>query len=187
MMQKVYEKTEDALTLHGLGFLQLQLQSGKRLHVWHPELPRRKCFQHSQIHDHRFSFVSEVLVGTQINQLWIVKKDRARPSHIGYLHEGPRTKFGNRPWLPDLHVEVEAGNRQVIQAGADYYMPAYIYHSTTPGGDGRVATLMAKRGEGDRGAHSLCAVGVEPDADFDRKQWSLDRLWQIVRDVLPLK
>ena len=31
----------DKITLHGLGFVQVQLEGSQRLHVWHPELPRR--------------------------------------------------------------------------------------------------------------------------------------------------
>ena len=44
------------ITLHGLGFVQVQLEGNQRLHVWHPELPRQACFTHSAIHDQRFNF-----------------------------------------------------------------------------------------------------------------------------------
>jgi len=57
----------DKITLHGLGFVQIQLEGKQRMHVWHPELPRRACFEHSAIHNHRFDFDSLVIVGTQIN------------------------------------------------------------------------------------------------------------------------
>ncbi|WLD70334.1 MULTISPECIES: hypothetical protein [Pseudomonas] len=33
----------DKITLHGLDFVQVQLEGGQRLHVWHPELPRCAC------------------------------------------------------------------------------------------------------------------------------------------------
>jgi len=56
----------DKITLHGLGFVQVQLEGGQRLHVWHPELPRRACFKYSAIHDHRFNFTSRVIIGKQI-------------------------------------------------------------------------------------------------------------------------
>jgi hypothetical protein len=51
-------------------------------------------------------------------------------------------------------------------------------------GDGIVATLMTKTRSFDKGAHSLCEIGVEPDVDFDRKQWLEDTLWNIVKIAL---
>lgn len=188
-MDAKYDETKEVITLHGLGFLQVKLQGGQRLHVWHPDLPRRKCFEHSSIHDHRFGFVSRVLIGTQLSDIYRVAmvenlQTSREPTHIGYLHEGPRTEFGNRPWIPDIKLRVEKYSRDHVPAGNEYRMEPYVYHSTTPGGDGRVATIMRKTVEYGKGAHSLCAVGVTPEIDFDRKQWSEDRLWNIVLDVL---
>lgn len=183
-----FKKTAEAVTLHGLGFLQIQLQANQRLHVWHPDLPRRKCFHHSSIHDHRFAFTSLVLVGTQVNTEYYCtepnESNKLPPSHVIYLHEGDRTKFGNRPWIPDGERFFQPQSPKAITAGKTYEMYAYVYHSTTPGGNGKVATLMTKTFEDTKGAHSACAIGITPDVDFDRKQWSEDRLWEIVRDVL---
>ena len=71
-----------------------------------------------------------------------------------------------------------------LAAGSDYNTLAYHFHHTEPGGDGRVATIMKKRGEYPAGAHSTCIYGVQPDTDFDRYQWSPVRLWEIVADVM---
>ncbi len=183
-----FETTKERITLHGLGFLQVPLggDDNRRLHVWHPELPRRRCFEHSNIHDHRFGFISAVLIGEQINTVYrmLLPTDEKPATHIPYLHEGPRTSFGNRPWLRQPGVLMTEHRHEVTRAGGAYTMQPYEFHSTTPGGDGRVATIMTKTEAGTRGARSLCRVGVTPDADFDRKQWSDDRLWSIVRDVL---
>lgn len=193
-----YDETEETITLHGLGFLQVKLQGKQRLHVWHPDLPRRRCFEVSNVHDHRFGFTSRVLVGTQINRVYahkVVGTFDGRPmanaeatsdpaTHISYLHEGERTKYGNRPWLPDQLLSLVQTYEETVKAGNTYEMRPYVYHSTHPGGDGRVATIMQKMFEGHKGAHSLVAVGHDPDVDFDRKQWSQERLWSIVLDVL---
>ncbi|MBG0838990.1 hypothetical protein [Ectopseudomonas toyotomiensis] len=178
----------DKITLHGLGFVQVQLPASQRLHVWHPELPRRHCFEHSAIHNHRFGFQSRVLVGQQINinfsDFWPGSVAFEEPTHDLYLHEGPRTPRGGRPWTPDGQVRMVETSRDTIAAGGCYTMRAYEFHRTEPGGDGRVATIMTKLWEGQRGAHSSCAIGVEPDGDFDRYQWSPAQLWEIVSDVL---
>jgi hypothetical protein len=173
----------DKITLHGLGFVQVQLQGNQRLHVWHPELPRRACFEHSAIHDHRFSFTSRVIVGMLFNhEFELVCHDAGE--FLLYLHEGSRTAGGGRPWTPDGRVDLVHVGTIGIPVGNDYNTQAYAYHRTEPGGDGRVATIMAKRGEYPAGAHSTCRVGIEPDTDFDRFQWSPARLWEVVSDVL---
>lgn len=176
----------DKITLHGLGFVQVQLPADQRLHVWHPELPRRHCFEHSAIHNHRFSFVSQVLVGQQINIRYLASKPTAgeAATHQLYLHEGPRTERGGRPWVPDTQVIMQRLVLSAIPPGQLYRMDAYDFHRTEPGADGKVATLMTKTWEGKRGAHSSCALGIDPDGDFDRYQWSPAQLWEIVSDVL---
>lgn len=173
----------DKITLHGLGFVQVQLPGNQRIHVWHPELPRRKCFEHSAVHNHRFGFMSMVLVGEQIN---IPATTNAEPEgeHMLYLHEGARTACGGRPWVPDGRVKLVEQASHSIPAGQSYLMQAYDYHRTESGGNGQVATLMTKLTEGKVGAHSSCLVGIEPDAEFDRFQWSPSRLWEVVSTVL---
>ncbi|SDG87177.1 hypothetical protein SAMN05216588_101257 [Pseudomonas flavescens] len=173
----------DKITLHGLGFVQVQLPADQRLHVWHPELPRRHCFEHSAIHDHRFNFASRVLVGEQVNIRYAIDLAEAG-EYMLYLHEGARTSCGGRPWVPDGRAHLTEIDREAISAGETYFCQAYRYHRTEPGGDGRVATVMTKRGEGQSGAHSSCLIGIEPDVNFDRYQWSPAQLWEIVSEVL---
>lgn len=173
----------DKITLHGLGFVQVQLQGDQRLHVWHPELPRRSCFEHSAIHDHRFSFISRVLVGEQINHRYTPREDD-NGEFVLYLHEGKRQAGGGRPWTPDGRAHMDLQGVDLIYAGGQYMTPGYDYHRTEPGGDGRVATVMKKLCEGQAGAHSTCRYGVQPDTDFDRYQWPAARLWEVVREVL---
>ncbi|WP_372438212.1 hypothetical protein ACCM60_14040 [Pseudomonas chlororaphis subsp. aureofaciens] len=173
----------DKITLHGLGFVQVQLEGNQRLHVWHPELPRRACFEHSAIHNHRFDFVSRVLVGTQCNIEYRVEPD-PDGTYMLYLHEGARTACGGRPWTPDGRVYMSDDSRESIPAGETYMQLAYDFHRTEPRGDGKVATIMQKIGEYPRGAHSSCLIGIQPDDQFDRYQWSPAQLWEIVADVL---
>lgn len=178
----------DKITLHGLGFVQVQLQGNQRLHVWHPELPRRTCFEHSAIHNHRFDFESLILVGEQINieyaDLPSASACFKQETHELYLHEGARTARGGRPWVPNGRVEMLQTHKQVIAAGSKYRMRAYEFHRTEPGSDGKVATIMKKGWEGTVGAKSSCVIGIEPDGDFDRFQWSPAKLWEVVADVM---
>lgn len=173
------------ISLHGLGFIQVQLQGNQRLHVWHPELPRRKCFENSAIHNHRFNFTSRVLIGQQINiKVRPVNAVEGAATHLLYLHEGARTANGGRPWTPNAPVAMDEYTSETIEAGQEYFMPAYHFHRTEPGGDGKVATIMTKLAEGKRGAMSSCRIGIEPDTDFDRFQLSPALLWSYVLEVL---
>ncbi|MBU1282848.1 MAG: hypothetical protein KJ989_15415 [Gammaproteobacteria bacterium] len=184
-MTTAHDPMKEVITLHGLGFIQVQLQANQRLHVWHPALPRRRCFEHSAIHNHRFNFTSRVLIGQQINiKFKAIDADEDTATHLLYLHEGPRTANGGRPWTPNAPVAMFEHNRNVIDAGTEYDMWAYDFHRTEPGGDGRVATLMTKTGEGKHGAMSSCRIGIEPDTDFDRFQLPPAELWGFVVDVL---
>lgn len=184
-MSTVHDPMRETISLHGLGFIQVQLEGGQRLHVWHPDLPRRRCFEHSAIHNHRFSFESHVLVGQQVNINYQVRNaPEGIATHRLYLHEGPRTARGGRPWQPNAPVIMSETERSTIQAGCIYRMYAYDFHRTEPGGDGRVATLMIKTGEGKAGAMSSCAISEAPDTDFDRFQLKPNQLWCYVLDVL---
>ena len=188
------KETEPTISLHGLGFVQVKLGAKQRLHVWHPDLPRRRCFEHSQVHDHRFSFESHVLVGSMENTKYealLVPETRLirfagdEATHMSYRHEGPRTRFGNRPWTPAGERRVRADHHETLKAGDVYYMSAFHFHSTRALGDGKVVTLMRKLTEDDRrGATSLCSLGVEPDVDFDRLQAPPALLWGFVVDAL---
>ena len=177
------DKMKNRITLHGLGFIQVQLEADQRLHVWHPELPRRTCFEHSSIHNHRFSFVSQVLIGSQRN-IEYADEWKDDGEFVLYLHEGLRTQNGGRPWVPTRRTDMIIVDDVIIPAGSAYRQEAYKYHRTEPQGNGKVATLMRKTYEGMNGAHSTCRFGVEPDSDFNRFQWSEQQLWEIVQDVL---
>lgn len=192
-----FKETEAAICLHGLGFIQVKLGGDQRLHVWHPDLPRRTCAVYSNIHNHRFGFASTVLRGMQINTNYgVFDADglggcRAGecdggvvPTHIAYLHDGERLPTGNRPWLPRGRMWVGQVSEERVEAGQTYHMLPKVFHSTTPGGDGRVATIMTKTFVGEVAATSLCEVGVTPDVDFDRNQWAASLLWEVVREVL---
>lgn len=187
-MSTVHDPMKAPISLHGLGFIQVQLQGGQRLHVWHPDLPRRSCFEFSAIHNHRFDFTSTVLVGTQINIDYGDIPEGAyhnvTPTHVLYLHEGARSANGGRPWTPNGKAHMSELERTEINAGSSYQMKAYRFHRTEPGGDGKVATIMTKGQEGPKGAQSSCLIGIEPDTDFDRFQLSPAQLWAYAIDVL---
>jgi hypothetical protein len=180
---KDFTPTKETISLHGLGFIQLVLGGKQRMHVWHPDLPRRDCFDHSQIHNHRFAFVSRVLKGTQVNQrvdLEIVKPGTG--THELISHNGPRSDKGGRESYPVADVKVYTREIEAYVAGQEYMMPAGEYHCTP--NSGIVVTLMTKLEESNIHANSVCRKGVDFHYGFDRFQLSPAELFAFVVDAL---
>ena len=178
---KDFTPTSETISAHGLGFIQVKLPANRRLHVWHPALPRRKCFNFSALHNHRFSFRSTVLVGLQFNQ----RADlimHPEGTHDVISHDGPRSGKGGRLSFVAGRVNVHLREIERYAPGESYVMPELEYHHTP--NSGIVVTLMEKLSEG---AIHACSVVERPyifDQDFDRFQWSPERLWQVVLEAL---
>lgn len=177
---KDFTPTEETISLHGLGFIQLILPNKQRLHVWHPELPRRKCYEHSAIHNHRFGFESRVLKGKQCNVR--VEAELAKEgTHQIISHNGPRSPKGGRISYPVAECNIYRGPIEEYHPGDTYWMSAYDYHHTPC--NGIVITLMQKLDEGHVHANSLCVKGVDFHYDFDRFQLSPGEMYEIVVDA----
>ena len=181
---KDFTPTKETISLHGLGFIQLVLGGNQRMHVWHPDLPRRDCYEHSAVHNHRFSFTSRVLKGTQVNQrcdIEIVKPETG--SHLLISHNGPRSPKGGRESYPVADVNVHERAVERYEPGQEYFMPAMEYHHTPC--VGIVVTLLKKQDESTTlHANSTCRRGVDFHYDFDRFQLSPDKLFAYVVDAL---
>lgn len=177
MSAKDFTPTSEQISLHGLGFIQVKLPANKRLHVWHPDLPRRSCYQHSAIHNHRFSFRSTVLVGTQVNRRYMVRSSEFG-RHDRISHDGPRSEMGGRLSYVAETVETFCLGDVIYVAGESYEMAELEYHETP--NNGIVVTLMEKLREGTVHASSLIEKGYEFDQSFDRFQIPEADLWAIV-------
>lgn len=187
MIEKDFTPTQETISLHGLGFIQLKLPANRRLHVWHPDLPRRSCFAHSAIHNHRFSFRSTVLCGTQVNRRYnVIEGGFEEPfgpsTHDRISHDGPRSERGGRLSYVAGQARAAALPVEHYEPGDSYEMPMLQYHETP--NDGIVVTLMEKLTEGTVHASTLIERGHEFNQDFDRFQLSPGRLWEFVVDAL---
>ncbi len=177
---KDFTPTKETISLHGLGFIQLILPGAQRLHVWHPELPRRKCFDWSAIHNHRFGFTSRVLKGQQANcrvEVELVKSG----THQVISHNGARTPTGSRASEAIADCNIHRGRKEYWSAGEIYQMAPYEYHETP--NNGIVITLIKKLQEGEIHANSICVKGVTFDQSFDRFQLTPDELYAYVVDA----
>lgn len=180
-MIKDFTPTAEQISLHGLGFMQIKLPANQRLHIWHPELPRRSCYAQSAIHNHRFSFRSTVLIGTQVNRRFLVE-EAADGSHDLISHDGPRSRKGGRLSYVAGRVNAQSMKPETYYPGDQYLMSELEYHDTP--NDGIVVTLLQKLTEGTVHASSLIEHGQEFDQSFNRFQVSEDQLWLLAVDAL---
>ncbi len=178
---KDFAPTRETISLHGLGFIQVVLPGNQRLHVWHPGLPRRRCYDHSAIHNHRFAFRSRVLKGTLTNvrvDLELVKDG----THEVISHNGPRSDKGGRLSYPVAVCNVHERGFEHYQPGDEYTMPVHQYHYTP--NSGVVVTVMQKTEESEIHANSVIRRGVDFHYDFDRFQLAPIDLFDFVVDAL---
>ena len=184
IVTKDFTPTAEQISVHGLGFIQVKLPNNQRLHVWHPDIPRRACYLHSAIHNHRFSFTSHVLIGTQVNRRYEVHYDD-NGTHDLISHDGPRGATGGRLSFVAGRVRVEPAQDEFYGPGSIYHMPMLQYHETP--NSGVVVTLMKKEQEGTVHACSIITHDVKFDQDFNRFQVPEARLWAIVLDAMQQK
>lgn len=178
---KDFAPTAETISAHGLGFIQIKLPAQRRIHVWHPALPRRECFDWSGIHNHRFSFRSTVLVGEQLNQ----RADlilHPEGTHDVISHDGPRSERGGRLSFVAGRVNVQLRELERYEPGQSYVMPELEYHHTP--NSGVVVTLMEKLSEGSIHACSVVERPHQFDQEFDRFQLSPEQLWALAVEAL---
>jgi hypothetical protein len=172
-----FTPTAETISLHGLGFIQVKLPAKRRLHVWHPDLPRRECYKHSAIHNHRFAFRSTVLAGVQKNRRYRMEM-HPQGEYEAISHAGPRSEKGGRLSFVCGRVNMHAGPIETYGPGNSYEMAEQEFHATP--NDGVVITLMEKLTEGTVHANSVIRHGYFFDYDFDRFQLPPERLWDFV-------
>lgn len=174
--------------LHQNGFVQLDLLDGNsRLHIWSDHMLKAQD-PRTPIHNHRFSFSSQVILGqlTHVEYEWV--NERSRMNEIldsdivcelftgagDYEHLVPTGQMGT------YH---ETGRFQ-LPAGMRYTFEHSRYHDSW--GHGLTATIMTKM-EVDKIPFATVVVPLGeggPDNEFRRDQYSQDELMPFVRDVL---
>ena len=162
--------------VHGNGFIQVDLDPIRRLHVWHPDLPRQVV--DTQIHDHRFSFVSTVVVGRLGHFTYQVEADPQGPYHlyVPEAREGEDTKLERRS---DECFRADNLEVQWIPAGEAYYFWAEQFHETKV--NALAVTLLEKISIYNVQPRVLCPVGQEPDNAFNRNNWAAN---PVVQEIL---
>jgi hypothetical protein len=107
----------------GLGFVQLKLDDERRIHFWHPS--HGAITPEDELHDHRYDFVSHVLAGKILHEVWTWKADDAGDHEM--------VEVSCKPGSSTLPVSVGMGAikmaaRHIFEAGNQYAFSADGFH-----------------------------------------------------------
>lgn len=162
------------IRLHPNGFVQYDLPGHRSLHIWSSLLPQAQKV-HTPIHNHNFSFSSTVLCGTLENDYYDIDNFH-EPTHAFWKVQGSVLVPLNASTFPRKTQNLR------LAAGSHYTFPAGAYHDSH--GVGLTATVMYATAEGPtREACVLVPLGMEPDNEFRRDQYSDDILMGFVERV----
>lgn len=170
--------------VHGNGFVQLDLTVRRRLHVWGDHRTPRQTIP-SQIHDHTFSFKSEIIVGQLVHRTIQVLRDGAGAYDLyrAVVNHGEDTRLEKQQG----RVLAQIINESLIRAGQTYSFQATRFHETIA--PWPCVTVIEKDGptlsQGGPAPRVLVPAGLEPDNSFDRYQTPAELLWQIILENLP--
>ncbi len=174
--------------VHPNGFIQLDLDERRRLHVYHPALEVHQKTYHP-IHDHIFSFVSMIYSGRLINVAYDAVSDKLRGTHVVWQARsigGEESVLERREDL--IWRRLVPRVLQVFQPGEGYEFPAKLLHEvafTVP-----TMTIIHKSAKTAAQGNKLVPVimvpvGVEPDNDFRREDHDVEDLWRLIAEAHP--
>lgn len=165
-------------TYFGLGFIQLKLTKTRRMHFWHPDFVASDDYD-TEWHDHRYSFSSQVLVGSITNHLAYSTPET--PGTVGthdvmeVCCEGNGAEFFHRATVTGI-------GQFTTTAGQSYYLEADTLHTveTSP----FCATLQDRdtSREYKLKARVVCLHYVTSNPFGVKK--SVDDLWKAIEEVL---
>ncbi len=169
--------------VHGNGFVQLDLTSRRRLHVWgDPRIPRQTV--PSQIHDHTFSFKSTIMAGQLVHRAISVTKDPAGGYDLyqAVVNHGEDTRLVKQTGRVAATITLES----LITVGQTYSFQAGRFHETLA--PWLCVSVIEKDGptlsQGGPSPRVLVPATLGPDNTFDRYQTEPDALWRIIFEAL---
>lgn len=160
----------------GLGFIQLKLSDTRRMHFWHPDLKPDDAAFMEEYHDHRYDFVSEVLVGQIDNHIATVEAT-AEKSPYGQFEvccSGGGQEFQWPVWLTETASFT-------TPAGHDYFLHRDAFHRVTAHS---CVTLQTRSETIKEKARVIQKMDRPSDNPFDT-HIETDRLWGYIADLLP--
>jgi hypothetical protein len=149
----------------GVGALQAYLSEDghleQRLHLWHSSLVRKGIQGHGDCHNHRFSFVSQVLCGTIVNETWDLRAFEAgdyglyEVEHARAAQQRTGAFDGECRLVTRCHAAPIG--RDWVHAGHSYEFKRGEFHRSSC--LGLTVTLVTKFDQKEERARILCPYG----------------------------
>jgi len=170
--------------VHPNGFIQLDLNSQARLHVWHPELMTRQE-TYSPVHDHAFSFTSHCFSGRLVNVRYTVEKDDDGHHKIYEAQrvDGECTKLVAQP--SHSRYRLKPGRVDVVQPGENYIMTKGEFHETLTN-EPTMTVIQKHESWNPYAPRVMVPWWEEPDNDFHRiRDMDAKHVWGCILDAHP--
>ncbi|HEY9713851.1 MAG TPA: hypothetical protein V6C72_10300 [Chroococcales cyanobacterium] len=173
------EREGSAPTIHPNGFIQLKLTNDRRMHFWHPEIPRQKVG--SPIHDHIFDMASVILLGTLFHREVHIQPDR--DGYYVIWEAVPVRDTETELVSTGERVRADHGPEQELKPGDHYFFEAFCFHLTRDAVP--AVSIIRKRQEFEgRRPRVLVPAGQKPDNDFTRDSFDPEFIEQFIFRVI---
>lgn len=177
-----YEQLRDQGTqprFHGAGFTQLYISEYSRLHFWHPAFP--PTIRDGRIHDHKFTFKSEVLLGNLTHATYVF---RGNTNGMRTLWKVAAKRDGAQS-TRCIKGDYKLTGYYEMQEGSEYRFVQKVLHEII-GSDTPTITRMTKLSEDKDHWPRAVADGMgPPDNAFPEVQpYPLEELWELIRRQL---
>jgi hypothetical protein len=152
-------------TFNGTGFIKVYLNPVTRLHIWSPKIP--PTVNNSKIHDHRFRYVSQILIGEMEHTEWLFRQD-GKGSHQMYTcfcHTDDREAKPAKILQARGNIEVWRKNTYKVGDHYEFGGPGRYHeifcHDLT------VAVMTRTYEEANYQPRMIAPYGEEPEHAFD--------------------
>ena len=178
--------SESNIRLHGNGFIQIDVRQHVRMHVWTPWTLVNAQKVHTPIHNHTFSFRSQIVKGTLRNQPYRVRFcERYQSTHDVYLAVSRSGQDTRLALSSEWHVQARESDAVLDwSAGETYAFDAGEFHQSIPLTPVVITLMMKTSRDAAFGPFVLAPHDVEPDNDFNRYQHSEETLHREVMAAL---
>ena len=190
-MMKIIKDVQAALSggnqirVHGNGFLQLDLNTNTRLHVWgDPRIPHQKV--DTPIHDHVFTFESTIIKGALQNNVYDICEGASYQLYSARYRQGQDTVLV--PYEDGRTCDIKLDSSTVLHWGTTYWMKHGVFHESLPYNNEVAVSVMTRTPAiiTDRTAIVLVPLGQTPDNEFNRHGFEQRFLLKILGDALQL-
>jgi len=165
----------------GLGFIQVKIDESNRIHFYHSDLP---AFVEDP-HDHRYDFISKVLKGRLINEVWEERATKySKPANVNVEYVCCQQN-GEDLEVPDHYpAQVEKVGSFEVNVGSSYYIYRDTFHAVRPDFSvGPCVTWVTRTSVDKEHARVLRFNDDDATCPFS-KTIEKDELWQIVETCL---